>query len=124
MADTDDGSIDGYLYRRVRPDQIVFDQNLGRRRPSSAAFKNPDLSTDAAAVLSADGLDWHFSLEGYPGYSLVQFTAAFCRGLGLPVIHKPLPENRAHTEVHGKKRQPVADAFVRDPDWVHLEPES
>jgi hypothetical protein len=36
----DDGSIadDADLLRRIRPDQIVDDKNLGARRPSSAGI--------------------------------------------------------------------------------------
>lgn len=124
MADVDDGSIDDptHLYRRIRPDQIVDDQNLGRRRPSSAAFKDPFLSVDAESLLAAQGLDWQFCLQGFEGYSITKFTAGFCRGQGMAVVPKPILDNPAHTEVHGKKTQGAANAFVANSDWVHLEP--
>src|SRR5689334_22896980 len=107
MADVDDGSIpDGAcLLRRIRPDQIVDDANLGQRRPSSAAFKDPDLSVDAEPILQANGLDWKFSLQGYPGFSLVNIDAKHARAKALAVIHKPLGGNPSHTEVVGKKTQ-------------------
>jgi hypothetical protein len=103
--DVDDGSIadDADLLRRIRPDQIVDDKNLGSRRPSSAAFKDPALSVDAEPILQQHRLDWTFTLRGYQGYSLARFKAGAARAKGLPVVAKPLQDNPAHTEVHGKK---------------------
>lgn len=120
----DDGSIanDAMLLRRIRPDQIVDDQNFGARRPSSAAFKDSELSVDAEPILKANGLDWRFSLQAYAGYSLAQFTAGHARAKMLQVIHIPLQKNPAHTEVHGKKTQGVANHLVAGTTWVHLEP--
>jgi hypothetical protein len=120
-SDDDDGSIgdDAGLLRRIHPDQVVPDQNRGGRRPSSAAFKPPELSVDAEPVLAEDGLDWTFSLDGYEGWSLVRFLAGSARQQGLPVVHDPCPDNRAHTLVRGKKTQGIANFLVRESDWVH-----
>ena len=115
---------DAELYRRVRPDQIVDDQNLGRRRPSSAVFKDPNLSVDAEPVLRANGLDWHFSLSRYPGFSLASFTAGLARTLNLTVDLRPEADNPAHTEVTGKKTQGIANAMRDASKWVHLEPKA
>ena len=123
MADVDDGSIadDASLLRRIRPDQIVDDENSGARRPSTAAFKDPALSADAEPILQSIGLDWKFSLQGYEGYSLAQFKAGHARAKTLLVIHKPINGNPAHTEVHGKKTQGIANHLVAGATWVHLE---
>jgi hypothetical protein len=124
MADVDDGSIadDANLLRRIRPDQIVDDENFGGKQPSSAAFKDPELSTDAEPILRAHGLDWRFTLQGHEGYSLARFAAGHARIKKLPVIHKPITGNPAHTEVHGKKTQGVANHLVVGATWIHLEP--
>ena len=124
MADVDDGSIvnDDDLLRRVRPDQVVDDENLGMRRPSSAAFKDPELSVDSENILKRNGLDWKFSLNGYDGYSLARFRAGAARQVGLPVIHTPLADNPAHVEVHGKKTQRIANSLVAACWWAHIEP--
>jgi hypothetical protein len=124
MPDVDDGSIadDHNLLRRVRPDQIVDDENLGIRRPSSAVFKQQELSADSEHILSQRGSDWQFSLQGYAGYSLARFRAGTARQLGLAVIHKPLQNNDAHVEVHGKKTGSIADTLVTASWWAHLEP--
>jgi hypothetical protein len=81
MADVDDGSIkdDACLLRRIRPDQVVDDENANTRRPSSAAFRDPEMSVDAEPILTTHGLDWHFSLSGYEGYSLVNVDALHAR---------------------------------------------
>src|SRR6476469_596318 len=100
-ADVDDGSIgdDADLLRRIRPDQIVDDKNVGARRPSSAAFKDPAMSVDAEPILRQHGLDQTFSLRNHAGYSLARFKAGVARGINLPVVHKPETDNPAHTEV-------------------------
>src|SRR5262249_48687572 len=116
------------LLRRIRPDQIVDDENTGSTRPSSAAFKDPELSADAEPILRAHGLDWRFSLDGYQGYSLVKFLAGHARAKMLPVIHKPIQAqqgkaaNLAHTEIHWKKTQGIANHLVSGATWVHEEP--
>lgn len=123
MADVDDGTIenDHNILRRIRPDQVVLDQNLGIRRPSSAAFKDPELSADSEHILGKLGLDWQFSLRGCPGYSLARLKAGVPRGLGLPVLLKPIDGNDAHVEVHGKKTQGTANSLVVACSWAHLE---
>jgi len=122
--DVDDGSIaDGAdLLRRIRPDQIVDDKNLGARRPSSAAFKDPTMSVDTEPILHQHGLDWTFTLRTHSGYSLVRFKAGVARAEPLAIVHKPEPDNPAHTEVIGKKTQGVANRLVAASTWAHLEP--
>src|SRR5260370_652029 len=101
----DDGSIadDAGLLRRIHPVQVVPDQNTGGKRPSSAAFKDREMSVDAEPLLLAEGLDWHFSLEGYESHSLVRFNASSARERQLQVAHAPIDGNNAHTIVLGRK---------------------
>jgi hypothetical protein len=109
------GSIgnDAGLLRRIHPSQVVPDGNAGSAmRPSSAAFKDPNLSVDAEPMLIALGLDWKFSLKDNPAYSLVRFPAGAAREKGLAVIHKPIEENDAHTEVVGKKQRASQITFA------------
>jgi hypothetical protein len=122
-SDVDDGAIadDAGLLRRIRPDQIIDDQNLRARRPSSAAFKDPEMSVDAEPILHRHGLDWTFSLQGHSGYSLVRISAGAARAKALAVVCKPEPGNPAHTEVIGKKTQSIANHLVAASTWVHLE---
>ena len=57
-------------------------------------------------------------------YSLAQIKAGLARENLQAVVHKPLADNVAHTEVVGKKTQGTANQFVAGATWVHLEPKS
>ena len=122
MADVDDGSIENGagLLRRIHPKQIVDDQNQGKKRPSSAAFLDFELSVDTEPLLRAEGLDWNFSLKGYAGHSLVRFPAGAARAKQLAVVHKPEFDNKAHTEVIGKKTRAIANHLRDESGWVYL----
>jgi len=59
---------DAGLLRRIHPDQVIDDKNLGRVRPSSGAFRDRELSVDAEPILYKQGLDWRFSLRNRPAF--------------------------------------------------------
>ena len=122
MPDADEISVEdeAYLFRRIHPEQIVKDQNSGLCRPSSAAFKNPELSVDAEPLLHAQGLDWRSSLRDNRTYSLVRFHAGTAREVGQEVVHKPVEGNEAHCEVIGKKTPSVAKALSAASEWVRI----
>jgi hypothetical protein len=122
-GDEDDGSVpqDAGLLRRIHPDHVVADENTGQSRPSSAAFRDSEMSVDAEPVLTANGRDWHFTLQGYPQYSLVRFRASIAREKGLAVVPKPLPTNSAHTIVRGNKTRSISHHLRDNAEWVHLE---
>jgi len=79
------------------------------------------MSVDAEPILEASGLDWHFSLSNYPGYSLVRFFAGVARANGLAVVSTPIPDNPAHTDVIGKKTNRIAHNLRDASTWVHKE---
>jgi hypothetical protein len=62
------------LLRRINPVHIVADANTGRRRLSSGAFRDRQMSVDAECLLVADSLDWTFTTKGHGNYFLVRFT--------------------------------------------------
>ena len=108
------------LLRRIHPNQIVRDKNKGMPRPSSAAFRDPNLSVDMEAILHSNGFDWKFSLASYPGYSLVRFTAGEARAQNQAIVRSPLAHNPAHGEVVGAKPKPVQTAFTQFATWAYL----
>jgi hypothetical protein len=112
---------EAHLLRRIHPKQIVPDRLTGQPRVSTAAFTDPEMSVDAEPLLVEDHLDWHFSLRNHPGHSLVRFTASIARQADQKVQHKPVPENRAHTEVIGKKTGSVKNRLQNASEWVHLD---
>ena len=80
------------------------------------------MSVDAETILISNGLNWKFTLKDYPNHSLVKIEAKHARAKALAVIHKPIPDNPAHTEVVGKKSQGVANHLRNSSTWVHLQP--
>lgn len=98
------------------------DQNVGGPRPSSGAFKDAEMSVDAEPILNKSGLDWSFSLRDNPNHFLVRFRAGDAREKALSVIHKPQPDNAAHTEVHGKKTTSIARQLAAASQWVKAPP--
>lgn len=106
------------LLRRVHPEQIVQDKNLGHRRLSSGAFRAKQMSVDVEPMLTAAGLDWTFTLRGYEQFFLVRFKAQFVRAYGQSVEHKPIRGNPCHAEVIGPKPKSVRDAFRDAAEWI------
>lgn len=98
---TDDSSIgdDERLWRRVPPVQVTQDPQTGKPRPSSAAFHPSDqMSVDIASLTCPAA-----ALAGYPEHGLAEFRAGDARKAGCIVVRDPLPDNRAHALVLGKR---------------------
>jgi hypothetical protein len=122
MADSppvDDPSItdDQALWRRIHPEQVVFDNNLNRRRPTSQAFNNTS-GTSGMSVDIADETTVQDTLKGYPEHLLVEFEVRLARQLNQGVVREPLPDNPAHAEVMGKKKKSVQKGFYTGCRWV------
>jgi ribosomal protein L36 len=111
-------SDDCNLLRRINPVHVVADANTGRRRLSSGAFRDRQMSVDAECLLTAGGLDWTQTTKGYASYFLVRFSAGFARQQQQTVNHKPLADNPYHTEVIGRKSDPICNAFRGTATWV------
>jgi hypothetical protein len=109
-----------FLLRRITPNQVVPDKNLGngRRRLSSGAFRDRNLSTDAECLLHEARHDWTFTLKQYPNFYLVRFSAGLARNHRQAVEHKPLENNEFHAEVIGSKSNPVCNALRDAAEWV------
>jgi hypothetical protein len=123
----DDGSIPdaANLLRRIHPTQVVIDANTGSTRPSSAAFRDPNMSVDVEHILNALGLDWRFSLGSYPGHSLVRFLAGAARSHGQAVVPLPIAgKNEAHAEVRGKKTPGIANRLRDASSWTFIATDS
>jgi len=115
----DDPSIgnDDLLWRRVPPEQVVFDENLNRLRPSSMAFQNTS-GTSGMSVNIAAETTVENTLRESENLLLVEFPASVPRGVGQGVIRNPLPDNPAHAEVTGKKTKSVQKTLYNNCAWV------
>lgn len=93
------------LWRRLHPGQTVFDNNLQRRRPSSAAFSDSSdgtaLSVSILRLRPSDDPD--ALVAEHPGQGITEFTAGFARGMNQGVDHTPDEGGPDHGSVWDKK---------------------
>lgn len=118
------------LLRRVpiKPQQIVKDENLGRYRPSSAAF-NDHPNGSAMSVNIRSGVFTSQRREKDvlpldPPMALAGIRVSTVRGAGLGTVRAPVADQIAHGEVIGDKTKPVRRALATEAFWVVLPPES
>ena len=107
------------LWRRIRPDWVVYDKNLQRYRPKSIAFQNYK-GTEAMSVIlaRARGNDAHTAVSGrHSDYFVAEFTAGFARGLSQGVVPFLDPGEAGHHHVVGKKTGSVKDRFAKQSAW-------
>jgi hypothetical protein len=92
-----------FLHRRIHPTQMK------EGRPSSAAFTDPEMSVDRAALRTVDE-----TLRGYGSYGVAGFSAGFARGLEQEVIPDPALLNQSHALVKGHKPRATSKRFARE----------
>src|SRR5438309_4307922 len=105
----DDPSIpnDAILWRRIPPYHVIYDQNMGRERPTSDAFVDSP-ETPMSVALAAKCKDVDDFLKGHTGFAVVSFTAGFARLLNQRVAADQRPDQPAwHAFVIGKKTDSV-----------------
>lgn len=117
------------LFRRIPPDWIVYDENLGRYRPTSQAFNDHQdgspMSVSLGDILEALDLLPASALVGHEGYSLASVTAEYVRSLRLDAVEAPIKGDDAHGHVIGKKTGSVRNKLAKTCNWEVLEePES
>jgi hypothetical protein len=110
------------LYRRIPPQWVVLDENLGRVRPTSQAFQNSPNGTPMSVALSDVlfelGRTPESLLTGLEGFGLASITAGLARGCGQGIKRDPTPEEPAHALVFGKKTASVKNRFAKECQWV------
>ena len=110
------------MWRRIPPWHYVFDENIGCRRLSSAAFDDHPNGSPMSVVLGQEvlkaGRTAESVLGGHEGFGLVSFIAGLARQLGQGIRRKRLDDEPAHAEVFGRKTKGVQRAFVKSSEWV------
>ena len=113
---------DAALWRRIPSWHFVYDENLGRMRPSSAAFDNDGddhpMSIVLAELVLVSGRNHTEILAGHIGFALAQFTAGLARSKQQGVQRDPLSDEPAHALVFGKKSGSVKRAFANASQWI------
>ena len=109
---------DAVLWRRVRPDEVVFDENLQRMRPKSQAFQNYPKREEMSVILASEiGFSTEIALGDAKDYLLVWFPVSLVRECGQDLI-PAREEGPGHFHVKGKKSGTVKDKFAKRCDWV------
>ena len=110
------------LWRRIHPNWVLYDENLGRQRPTSQAFQNQVGSESFSVFLGdmitgrGDGPD--AILAGHDGYHVAAVTAGLARHYRQRVSHDPTAEEDAHGQVSGLKPSSIKSRFARQAVWI------
>jgi len=106
------------LFRRVRENQLVNLQD-GSRRPSSALFKDAEMSVNIDSLMIQQGRPPEDTLTRYPSEYLTSIIAGDVRAHGLRIVKQTEPpHDPAHGLVLGKKKGGFANAMVRSHQWI------
>lgn len=109
---------DDVLFRRIPPVWLTPGEG-GRKRISSAAYKDFELSILVEALMTAARRPPNDALHDYPDACLVSIMAGFARQHGQKVLKDNAPpHDPAHGLVVGKKTGSVSKAFARASRWV------
>ena len=119
------------LYRRLHPTQVVWDENRGRVRATTNAFKDPALSIALGDELAALGVEPVWVLRMDPQHQLGVFSAGFAQNEeGQTVRRDPLQNHErygddpSHGVVEGPKPKTRRNRFVAVCDVLLLQPDA
>ncbi len=115
----DDASIleEDRLLRRIPSTQVFWED--GNPRPSSAAFKNTELSVYIESMMVAQQRPLEDALTNYPNEFLTAVRVEDVRKFPYPIVRDTEPPNDpAHGLVVGKKKNSFSNAMVRCHEWV------
>ena len=114
------------LWRRIPPMHVIFDENQGCWRPSSAAFDDHPNGTPMSVILGQEVMNARRTpesvLEGHERLGLTSFTAGLARTNNQGVMRKPLLTEPAHAEVFGRKTKGVKRALAKGSMWIFRPP--
>jgi hypothetical protein len=118
---------DSGVLRRITMTFFRIDPGTGRRRLTSGAFKDREMSVDGEALMATANVDWNFSLRKWPDAFLVRLNAGMLRQKNQIIEHKPNPpeqdDNPYHCEVIGTKNGTTASALRDSVEWVKRPPD-
>src|SRR5436190_16920957 len=109
---------DEQLLRRIPPRHFFPDPNLGRLRPSTAAFEDDPDGSPMSVFLASRLIDVRDALVGHEGYALAAIPAGLARDCKQAIVPAPSPDAHpaalAHALVVGKKPKSVRNRFAHE----------
>jgi len=128
MAYTDDESIedaDNLLRRVINPHQVVFDDNLNRKRPSSRAFDNHADGSPMSICIEKDlfalGENYESILSNQTkqySYAIASFTAGIARENQQIIAREEVEGEFAHGVVCGNKTRSIKRNIAKACEWA------
>jgi hypothetical protein len=114
------------LFRCVRPiPSQLFTEEDGSRRPSSAVFRDTELSVNIESAMIEQGRSPDTMLDSWPGAGVTAIAAGVVRRYDRehsechPIVRDGEPPNdSAHCLILGKKTSAFANAMRRNHVWV------
>lgn len=104
------------------PKHIVRDDNLGRCRPSTAAFDDDEdgaMSVILGDRLLASGRVKGAALAGHSDFAVAEVGVGFVREQCNQIVYpKPTPAEPEHAHVEGRKTDAVRKRMARSAAWV------
>lgn len=113
---------EGQLWRRIPCTQTIYDSELQRKRPSTAAFddwKDELGATDPiSAFIAVKCQTPTVALAGHEGFGLVMLTEAIVKECRLEIVERDHPGPPGHVLLVGNKPKSVRNRLAREAQWV------
>jgi len=117
---------DTMLLRRVPPRHFHLDENIGRVRPSSAAFEddgpNDPMSVYVRSIVESEGRTPASLMTGHSDFALVEIRADFVRSQE-QTVHPDGEDDSAHAVICGPKPKSRRVLFAKQAAWVIRPPD-
>ena len=115
----DDSTIDNdsVVVRRVALSEHIFDETIGRRRPSSQAFMQSGRDGLVSVYLLSE-TTYETVAQAGPQRYLVTVTVGVLRENGLGIIRSPGAGSPGHCDITGRKTRSRLNKIARSAEWV------
>ena len=115
----DDSTIDNdsVVVRRVALSEHIFDETIGRRRPSSQAFMQSGRDGLVSVYLLSETTYETVAQAGSQRY-LVTVTVGVLRENGLGIIRSSDAGITGHCDITGRKTRSRLNKIARSAEWV------
>jgi len=105
------------IWRRIHENQVVDDNNLKRKRPSTACFQ--DGSDGYMSVyIASEALSSQAIMQGVKEHFLASLSVGFIRQFGLGITRDPSSGGPGHAILLGKKTGSIQNQMAKTATWV------